>query len=173
MTITGRASKDYAINRAIADMSIEDTGRPDDPKYVEAMANPDSEIYKEAERRVNRLRRARSIYRFLSSIPMDYLGDIEGQVRTRRHELGELEPEDWARLREAGDLATAYSNVTADSRLAQINAGRAASRGLLPGTNLERARIFEQYPFYAAYLAWLNERQPGQSRDPEDFLYGR
>jgi hypothetical protein len=171
-TLTGSHYRDYEINKRIAELSIEETGRANHPDYLRAMNDPTSPIYRRAERDVRRAQQIGSVWGFFAPIPMKFLSDTEAGIRASAAGLPERLPDEVSnQLANAGHPATGYWNVADDNRAAQIYAALAMSRGRTPHwSRIRRYEAQAQYPSYAEYLNWLQTRAPGADTGVRTFL---
>jgi hypothetical protein len=177
----GSAFIDRAIEKKLAEMSLERTGRAGHPVFMLAAANPNDPLYKEALRDVLNMNLVTQTYGFTSPFPATYLPDAEAEIRGRSADVRaatagltreQMKPVN-AALAQAGDPATAYWNVTSDPRLAQINAGFDALERTSSGSAMARANrqiVLRQYPLLAAYLDWQKTLPPDEDRSPAAFV---
>lgn len=175
-TFTGSTYKDRAVATRLAEMSIERTGQANHPEYVMAASDPTSPLFQQALANVNRSQFGRELYGFTSPVPMTVVPSTEQAIRSDRKNLeqqhgGEIPPEEWRRLADAGAVGTGYSRFGGDARGRQVFAGFNALDGV-PRTwsALREQQTNQAFPFYAQYLLWLQTRPQGADRSVDAFL---
>jgi len=178
--VAGSAAIDYQIAKRIAELSLEETGVPNHPDYVAAMADPMSKVYQRAAAQVwaDQLRRQATGMVVPTSVQV--LPDSEAAIRYRQAQfnpvLDTLAPEARrefnAQLAQTGDISTGYWRTTSDPRVAQINAGLNDPRRFTSGVigQLARRQAEAENPLLQRYREWLQNRPPGSDRSPQAFI---
>lgn len=183
-TLTGDSYMDYQLAKRIKEMSVEETGDANNPAYVQAIADPSSEIFQRALADVQKQRLGNELMGMTNPLPAKYLTDTEATVREADASLGDIErtPEFSRMLAEQGHLATALWGTGNDLRQDQISAGFAASDaaqsadGPIIHPFLQRALgqqaggADERFPWFHRYLAWRRNQPEGADLSIERFL---
>lgn len=163
-TLTESSFVDYYVKKRLAEMSVEQTGEPNDPQYVVAMSDPTHPLFQEALKQVRREQAFNdSVLGFMNPFPTKRLTDTEREVREDRKETEGLHYTQRRYLEETDDnLASTYSRSFGDARRAQINSGFAVDDYDSP--------VLERLPWFQLYLDWLKTQPEGADRSPDRFL---
>src|SRR5690606_14933354 len=98
------------------------TGKANSTEYVKAMTDPESEIFQRAHAFVKRQQTIQDALNFIFPFPTTMVDTTEAQIRQASANLGEVPPELFRQLSDAGDLSTAFSSISTPQQ-AQISAG--------------------------------------------------
>jgi hypothetical protein len=80
-SLSGSPYRDYLIQKKLAEMSVRATGKANDPLYVQAMSNPASQLYKLAEKEVDRAEFGSAVTRLVSPLTLKQLPTEEKAIR--------------------------------------------------------------------------------------------
>jgi hypothetical protein len=131
-SITGDTMRDYQVQKRIAELSVQDTGKPNDPKYVAAMTDPKSAIWKRAEKELASDSTGLTAARLVGGVSLKQLTPTEKAVSKAKATLPETQfgpdgkpiktvasKEAFEKASEANPLINTYSAV-GDSKQAQV-----------------------------------------------------
>lgn len=184
-TLTGDPYMDYQLAKRIKEMSVEETGEANNPAYVQAIADPDSEIFQRALADVQKQRLGNEVMGLFNPFPTKYLTDTEATIRQSASGLGNVDytPELTRTLGEQGHLSTALWGTSNDLRQDQISAGFAAGEaerstegGPVIHPSIQRVLgqkatgTDERFPWFHRYLAWRQTQPQGADLSIERFL---
>lgn len=152
-TLHGSSHMDYLVQREIINLSLENTGKPNDDAYMAAMADPSNPIHQEAKKRALRERRVMEAWNLASPIPMATVSDTEAGVRR--------------------DGRRAYQHIPDNREEARIRSGLALmARAEEEGRTVNKRQLYKKFPELRRFLEWRQVRATmGLSTDLEDYLY--
>lgn len=193
-TKSGSSYKDYLIEQRIAELSIEKTGEANNARYLEAMNDPNSDIWKEAEADIERETGASNLLSLVTPFTTKFAGDTELGVAQAKHDLGPVYREDETEQQQAGrlqrqaanhpeqsELRDAYSAVTGDPIETELRTGMElwgrvkASTQYMPARNRGQAReqFLAQHPMLQEYFNWLGTLREGEDSSMQRFIAER
>lgn len=162
-TLTGNPGLDRAVWLEIVAMAYWETGNPNHPRYVAAMANPDDPIFQEAFDRVRKNRFGEAVFNLFTPgirgsavLPEELL--LRADADEARENAALLSPEARQRLLRIGDPSVWYLYVPGDAREAQIRSGFAAE----DLGSVSPLLFVARFPWYLAYREWARGRPPGE-----------
>jgi hypothetical protein len=131
-SITGDTMRDYQVQKRIAELSVADTGKPNDPKYIAAMTDPKSAIWKRAEKELASDSTGLTAARLVGGVSLKQLTPTEKAVSKAKAGLPETQfgpdgkpiktvasKEAFQKASDANPLINTYSAV-GDSKQAQV-----------------------------------------------------
>jgi hypothetical protein len=172
-TLTGSLALDRSIWIELLILSYERTGRPDHPAYIRAMANPDDPLFQEARERVLNRTRIEQGLSFVLPQRVLFEPGTEAELRELQAAAGwrELSPEQRRQLilQHRPEAWTAF--IPRDFREAQIRAAEAERQlDRLNGREQPLEFYTARYPWYGAYLLWVEGQPEGTDRSVRRFL---
>jgi hypothetical protein len=126
VSLSGSPYRDYLIQKKLAEMSVRATGDANDPLYVQAMSNPNSQLYQLAEKEVDRSDFGAAVTRLVSPLALKQLPEEEKAIRQ----------ESKARSKES------TMTLDAEGKIVRTQAGNEAFKA-----------ASEKYPLASAYQA--------------------
>ncbi|MFO7255968.1 MAG: hypothetical protein C0P70_010705, partial [Bacillota bacterium] len=163
-TLSGSVSYDRAIWRELIAMSVEETGRPNDRRYLIAMADPDDPLFQEAMRRVSRRRVPLELFNLTSPVRGEVATETELELaQASRARPWPTDEEEFARRVALGDPSMWILQLPSDLREAQIKAGFALTQELATqGKRPNPEYLAEKLPWFVAYQVWAQDQEPGE-----------